>query len=241
MKVYLLATIFLFIALSGSSQEIGYEIFGTQTNPHVGPYPLVTLDTLSEAKTLADIHARYRASWVADYRSVTIATVCNDEVKSAAGPNATLTRAQMDILRAATTDCRIEVEVDYIPANTLRDNPPRKMKFSLTPIPIFEAKFPGGNEHLNAYLEQNIVDQISEETKCQIELAKIKFSLSTTGQVLDVQIFKTSGDPKVDQLILNAFCNMPRWQPAENAAGEKFAQEFEFNMGTALLRCDYPF
>ncbi len=241
MKNNFITLIFIFLTCSAFSQAVGYDVFGTQTNPRRGPYSLLTLDTLQEAKTLKDINARYRPSWVATYLSVEIASNCQGMVKKAVSSSDTLTQEQMDILKKADLGCSIEVVVDYIPENNLKYNPPRQMSFSLTPIPIFEAKYPGGYPQLKAYLKENIIDELPRAMVEQVALVKVRFNISDEGQVDDAQIFETSNDDKIDQLILKAICNMPRWTPAENSKGIKITQEFEFTMGTILLRCDYVY
>ncbi|GJM34571.1 MAG: hypothetical protein DHS20C18_35720 [Saprospiraceae bacterium] len=241
MKNTFVALILLLLTFSGFSQVVGYDVFGTHTNPHIGPYSLITLDTLKEAKTLNDIHAMYRSFWVASYIAVEVSSTCKGIVKKAASTNDTLTDEQMGILKMADVGCRIDVVVDYIPENTLKDNPPRRMDFSMTMIPIYEAKYPGGYQYLKKYLKENAIDEISATTAGQVELAAVRFNVNEEGQVSEAQIFKTSGVDKVDKLLLEAICNMPKWRPAENAKGKKISQEFELRMGTLLLRCDYEY
>lgn len=236
------ATLLLFLlAFSVFSQRIGYEIYGTLTNPYAEPYSLLTLDTLKGARTLSDINTRYRPDWVASYIRVEVASTCGEESKKAISTNDILTTAQMNILKTTDIGCNIDVEVDYIPENTLKDNPPRKMAFSLRMVPIYEAKYPGGQQALKMYLKENVIDEILRGRDRQLELAKIKFTINEEGHVSDVNIFKTSEDDEMDQIMLKAICNMPNWSPAKNREGEKIIQEFELSMGTTLLRCDYKY
>jgi len=72
-----------------------------------------------------------------------------------------------------------------------------------------------------------------------IAFAKVKFQVNEEGQVIDAQVFESSNDDHVDQLILDAMCHMPTWSPARNADDKAITQEFEFTLGTDLLRCDY--
>ena len=227
------------LAVSGFSQKMGYEVFGTLIQPKASFYPPITLDTLKEAKTLKDINTKYRPDWVASYNSVAISSNCSGVVKKAIGKNNTLTREQINVLKSTSTDCQINVEIDYIPKNNLKNNPPRKMKFSPRIIPIYEAKFPDDYQNLKAYLKKNIVDKILESTIGTIELAKIRFHINEEGKVSDAHIFETSQDDKIDKLLLEAIRSMPRWEPAKNVEGINIAQEFEFSVGTDLLRCDY--
>jgi TonB family protein len=242
MKINLTTLLLLLLAFSGFSQEVGYTVFGTQTNPYSVPgYSLITLDSLQDAKTLTDIHARYRSSWVASYIAVEVASTCQGVVKKAAGKNDTLTPAQLDILKMADADCSIQVEVDYIPQNNLTYNPPRKMDFSLKMVPVFEAKFPGGDQALKKFIKENTIDKISKAKVGQIELAQISFTINEDGQVTNARLFKSSEEDMIDQLLLEAICNMPTWLPAKNSKGLKITQEFEFSIGTSLLLCPSPY
>lgn len=236
------ATLMLFLlAFSVFSQKIGYEIYGTLTNPYAEPYSLLTLDTLKEARTLSDINTRYRSNWVARYIKVKVASICGEESKKAMSTDDILTPAQMNILTTTDVGCNIEVEVDYIPENKLKDNPPRKIAFSLRMVPIYEAKYPGGQQALKVYLKENVINEILAGRDRQLELAKVRFNINEEGHVSDAEIFKTSEYDEIDQIMLKAICNMPNWSPAKNREEEKIIQEFEFSMGTALLRCDYKY
>lgn len=241
MKHYLATLMVLLLTVSAFSQDIGFSLFGTHTNPYSGPYSLITLDSLQSAKTLPDLYAHYRPSQVARYISVEISSACQGQISKAVSTDDALSPAQMGILKRAQKGCIIDVVVDYIPNNTLKDNPPRKMSFSLTMVPIIESKYPGGSQQLKAYLQEQIMDQIPTATAAEIPLATARFTINREGQVSDAHIFKTSGTKTVDTLVLEAICNMPKWSPAKNATGKIISQDFEFRMGTDLLRCDYKY
>ena len=241
MKKSGLILLFLLFNCSLFSQSKVYELHGTQTNPYASLISLITLDTLQDARTLSDIYAKYRSNWVARYIKVEVTTTCNGVSKTAVSSNDTLTQDQLALLREAVTGCSIEIAVDYIPDNELTYNPARTMAFTLRTIPIAEAKFPGGNEQLQSYLEEQIINKISPSNFEQIPLASVQFNITEQGQVADAQIIHTSGNKEVDHLMLAAICNMPYWQAAKNVKDSKIVQAFQFNMGTDLLRCDYRY
>lgn len=241
MKNSLISSILLLLAYSGFAQASAYDVFGTQTNPRSGSYALITLDTLEGATTLSDIYARYRSSWVAEYIAVEVAAGCRGEIHKGVSKDDRLTDEQLRILQTADPNCPIEVAVDYIPKNNLTYNPPRKMSFSLRMVPIFEAKYPGGLAQLKRYFKEQIMDQIPATVFGQIERSIVQFQVTGEGQVADVQVLRTSGDREIDQLMLEAICNMPQWRPAKNAEGRTISQTFQFDMGTMLLRCDFEY
>ena len=241
MKKSGLVLMFLLFSCTVFSQFSIYELHGTQTNPYASPYSLLTLDTLQDAQVIGDIYGKYRSDWVDSYIKVEVTTICNGVNQTATSPNDTLTQDQLTLLREAEANCSVNITIDYIPSNELTYNPARTMAFTLRPVPIVEAKFPGGNQHLQTYIEKYIVNKISPSILEQIQLASVQFSITTDGQTADAQIIHNSGNDEIDQLILAAICDMPYWQPAKNVEGLTVAQTFQFNMGTDLLRCDYRY
>ncbi|PHN08164.1 TonB family protein [Flavilitoribacter nigricans] len=239
MKNLLLTLICCLSGVTGFSQQMGFDVLGTTTDPYAGPYFLITLDTLQDAATLKDINARYREDWVAEYLSVAVASNCDGVVRKAAGTNDRLTARQLEILKTAVAGCRIDVEVEYIPKNNLSYNPPRKMDFSLRPVPVFEAKYPGGAPSLKDYLQKNVMDKVPGIAAGPVKLAKVRFNIDPKGQITDARVVKTSENAGVDKMVLDALCSMPDWMPAKDAQGMAITQEFELSLGTDLLMCDY--
>lgn len=234
MKKTLSILSFLLLASIAFAQPKGFDIYNIQTNPYTNFLNFITLDTLQEAKTLKDIHSFYRSAWVDEYIKVEVSTTCMGFIKSAFSSNDTLTQEQLNLLRSAGNGCSIDYAVDYIPNNNLKDNPPRKMGFSLLMIPIYEAKYPGGRQALDAYLQAQIMDKISEEAFNQIKMANVRFHIDEEGKVSNAYLFKGTENQALDQLMLEAISNMPRWLPAQNAQRKNIKQEFEFGMGTLL-------
>jgi len=241
MKNKINVLICLVMSLSGSAQNPPFDVYGTAINPERGPYSVLTLDTLEGARVLKDLYAKYHADWVGTYISVEITSRCHDEEMKAVGLNDTLTELQLSLLHKADFGCEINVVVDYIPANSLKHNPPRRMNFSPRYIPIFEAKYPGGAQALNQYFRKKVYDKYSQKQHQDIALVKVRFLVDEDGKVVDARVHKTSHSEVVDQTILHAVCNMPVWTPAKNAQGERIVQEFEFSMGSDMLRCDFVY
>lgn len=235
-------TLFLFLfTLVGNTQVVGYDVFGVQTNPRENLYPLVTLDTLQSAQTLDDLIPLYRPSWVAEYLSVKVSSICQIEERTAFGKNDSLTSVQLNILRAVGKGCTANVLVKYIPANNLTYNPPREMAFTLRMKPLYEAKYPNGYQALKLYLKETIIDQLPPAVTETIALTRVRFTIDEAGEVVDIQTCTSSTFDDVDQLIINALAAMPKWAAATNLQGTKMKQVFEFTLGTDLLRCDYQY
>lgn len=241
MKNTFLSLIVFLFTTSACCQEVGFDVFGSITNPTKGPYPVITLDTLLEASRLQDLYARYPSSWIASYRSVEISAICDGKIKKASGSDDRLTKEQLALLHCADADSRVELTIDYIPKNNLQDNPPRKENFLLRAMPIAEAKYPGGMAALKAYLRENILNKIDDPSLSGVHLAAVKFVVNEEGQVTDAHIYKSSQVDVIDTHMLEAICKLPKWKPAEDANGRKISQEFEFRMGASMLYCDYSY
>lgn len=235
MKTFLSFIICFTAVVCSYGQLSPYYINTTLYNDLPTPHFLVTLDTLENAKVLKDIHSRFPADWIDQYRSVEIRSSCDGTKKKAFGTSDTLTASQIALFKEANSNCRIDVIVDYIPDNTLQYNPPRTMEFALTMIPIKQASFPGGRSDMDTYILHNTKNKISEQAFDDIERTVIRFKVDEEGDVFDTTILQSSDDAAIDQLLLQALCKMPRWQPALDAQGRALIQEFEFVFGSALL------
>ena len=94
-------------------------------------------------------------------------------------------------------------------------------------VPAIQAEYIGGYKQLTKYLKDNVVNKLPPTTSNQnIEKVVVKFFVDENGKTTGATIFKTSTDPKVDKLFIDAINNMPQWKPAENPKGKKTKQEF---------------
>ena len=221
------------------AQGIAFDVVGVKTHPLRPAGFLVTLDSSENAVTLSDIHDRYKSSWVAKYISVEVSSPCGGEGKVAYSANDTLTEKQRQILYTADTSCLVDIKVDYIPRNNLNYNPPRKMQFSLRVVPIYQARFEGGETALRSYLKKNVIDEISTDQLENIQITRVQFTVSAEGQISNINLLKPSGFASVDQMIAGVLSQMPKWIPARDVEGAAIHQEFELTLGSDLLRCDY--
>lgn len=216
-------------------QEKAYDILGVETNPWV--QAIYTMDTLEDAKTLNDVYARYPESWVEEYISVELSFNCDGIAKTARSHDDVLTIEQLELLREASFGCRVDLLVEYIPKNNLKNNPARTLDLYAVAMPMFEAEYPGGYWAMMDYIQDEIIDKL-KSTK--IEYAAIRFQVDENGQVVDPRVEESSADGDADLFMLDKLRNMPVWTPARNADGENIAQAFEFTIGERLFRCDYP-
>lgn len=226
MKSTIITLCLLSFALLGFSQDtnIGFAVRGNYKYP-------IQKEVLDKAKTMTDINPGYPYSWVTGYISAEILATCNGIIQKAVSANDTLNHEQMALLKMADLFTDIEIEVRYNPKQSGKEEDMKKVKFSYTLIPEIEAQYSGGQELLQQYLQENVMNEISDSYKKNLEQATVSFVINEEGKVTNARISDTSEDEKIDQLLLDVINKMPKWNPARNWNGEKVTQEFRFDVG----------
>ncbi len=226
MKYITISFLSLFMAVTGFSQGLNYGVRGLYTMP-------ITNEKLNDAKTMIDINPGYPASWVNDYISTEVVTTSNGKVMTSTGFNDMLTSEQKNNLSTADLGTDIVVDVNYNYKNSATDAVEmHTVHFTVTVIPEKEAEFPGGHQEMTQYLLDNAINKIPEPDSKKIQHTLVRFTVDEQGKIANAQIFTSSGDQKIDNMLLKAINRMPKWIPAENSNGEKVKQEFEFSVGS---------
>jgi TonB family protein len=195
-------------------------------------------EMLADAKDMFDVVPNYPKQYfgsMMDYVSVGISTVCDGKVLTAMSPNETLTAEQKNILNTADLGSDIVVTIKFSykdPANDVYGTGGRTKEFKpfmVMIVPDTEAQFPGGNSKVAQYIKETILDRTSDSTAAKKAMdAIVDFTVDEEGKVIKAKIVRTSTDPKIDELILEAANRMPKWSPAQNAKGTKVKQVFSF-------------
>jgi TonB family protein len=173
---------------------------------------------------------------VVDYVSVEISARRNGELFSASSRGDKLSSEQRDILISADmgSDIKIKIRFKYKKHKSDKkaiDDKIMEGDLSVTVVPATEAEYPGGYKQLSNYFSENIIKNLSEKGIKDIRQAIVKFTVNEEGEVVNINLFTPSGDPKIEQLILNAINKMPKWKPAKNSQGVKVKQEFIIPFG----------
>ena len=250
MKKGLSTLLMLLILISGYSQNATYKYLAAYYHPekndsvkndikrnfyynvHGAYEKIVKKETLNSAKRLEDISDGYPKNWVNNYVSAEIRTKQNGKTKSAKSSNEILTAEQKNILRTTDIGADIEIYVKYKTLNSATGDPSvRDMRFTLTVIPDIEAQYPTGFNGMQKYLWDNAINKFEEVSSKTIGQGKVRFTVNEEGETIDAQIKTSSGDYKIDRLIIDAIDKMPKWKPAQNSNGTKVRQDFEFSMG----------
>jgi len=226
--------VLLFIALAlpylGTSQHDATKGPICEVNK-VYPPVSITKEKFKEAQSLLDINPRYESSWVKEYLSVEITASQNGKKITVSNKSGQLSKEQKDLILKADLDAEVSVYVHYIPENELVHNEAKEMDFTFTFEPENEATFADDPQQLQNYLKEKVLDNISKSIVKQYQLAAYKFTIDKVGRVINPSIFWSSDDEKVDELLLEAICNMPTWKPAEYSNGLKVKPDFVLTIG----------
>jgi TonB family protein len=193
---------------------------------------------LEKAKFISDIIPDYPENWIMEYDSVDIEVTSGGKTMKARGKNNTLSQEQKDILNRIDLAAYIAISVHYKYNNVL-DSHIEKNKLNITfrVVPEVEAEFVGGEEKLDHYIKEKGIDKIAGKIPKQFSEVIVNFTVNEKGEIINANIFKTSGSEKVDKLLLDAINSMPKWKPAENVNGKKVKQEFEFAVNSGMIGC----
>ncbi|MCB0634268.1 MAG: energy transducer TonB, partial [Lewinella sp.] len=198
-----LALFLLIVPNPGFSQDGSTDVPHFEVN-RVYPPVSITKEKLGQAQTLTDLNPKYRSEWIREYISVEISTTYKGIMRKAVSKNAVLSREQKEHMKTADTGTQISVVVRYIPENTLIHNDIKEIDFVVNINPDREATFPGGQQKLTQYLQQEAIDKIPDASFKGYEMTAVVFTVNADGQVVDPHVFWPSKNEKTDQILLNA-------------------------------------
>lgn len=226
--------VLVLISLSFSKVAVSQDSLAFDISCEINKtFPILSISKaqLEKAKTIVDLNQYYERSWVKEYISVEISTTQDGKSKKAQSKDNRLTKEQKDNLIAADVGTDISVNIRYIPNNNFVQNDIKDNNFTFTIEPDQDAQFPDNQYEMKAYLEEKIMDEIATINFKQYQLTAIKFTIDESGTVINAHVFESSKDEKIDQILLEAICNMPTWKAAQYDNGTKVKQEFVFTIG----------
>lgn len=198
---------------------------------HTPAHPMSKM-LLSQAQTMLDLIKEYPNSWITDYVSTEIEAINKGKRQKAYGVNAQLTDSQRNLLKMVDLNTSISIKVKYKQTNSATQKIEVKtLSFYIVVQPDEEANYPGGAVALQEYLIENVLDNISDTDLVHLKVGRVGFMVNNHGKIELVQLKESTGNSKVDQMLLNVIKNMPQWQAARNAAGLWVNQGFELVLG----------
>lgn len=225
MNRYLTTTLLLFSVMSAYTQDLPFEVKGAYARS-------VRAEKLEKAVTMSDLINGYPVSWIDEYVSTSIAVVSGDHVEKAESIDDNLTPEQVSLLQSVDLGDDVVIDIAYKSKNFItKELDVRYMHYAATVIPEHEAEYPGGVESMRAYLKENAIINIPNESFKELQQVIIRFTVDEQGQVTNPRFTSTTGDSRTDNLLLKALKNMPGWKPAVDGTGKNVAQDFEFIIG----------
>lgn len=196
-------------------------------------YPSVSIKkkALADAQNLSDLNRRYEADWVRKYLLVEFTAIRQGKNLTISGESDVLTDAQKDLLLHADSGTEVRIRVKYMPENNLKHNEAKEMSFNLYIDPQSDAHFIGGDRKLQDYLKRNAIGLVATEKFKQYQLAAYKFTVAEDGSILNPHVLWSSEDEQIDEVMLSAICNMPRWNPAQYSDGTNVHQDYVLSVG----------
>lgn len=237
-KIGWIGMVLFCISISGNSQaDLNLSVnkqFGVQVRLEGDVFKHVSQADLKDARTLSDINDGFPASWIESYISVDVNILNNGQVHSASSSAHELSKDQLALICKADYGSTVEVEVRYIPNNSLKANEEKNINFALVVTPQEPAEFVGGFQPMRNYLMENTIDKIPYSQLYKLEAGTIHFTIDENGKAINARLSQSTTDDNADQLIMNAIHSMPAWKPAETADGTRVSQNFVFFMGDQI-------
>jgi len=230
--------LFVFFALLSQNVSFAQDSIPNELQFEVNvayPYISITEKELTEANSLEQLNHHFKPSWIKKYISVEIQTTSKGNTLKATNTSNTLSPEQKSILEKSDVDSEIAVNIQYIPENTLKNNEPKELSFSIRIDPNVQAKYPDGLQQLKKYLFDSAINKIPSDVFHNFDLMAIEFTINEQGKVMDAHVFnsvyQTFGHQETEALLLKTIQDMPLWQPAQYANGTKTKQHFVLSVG----------
>ena len=186
---------------------------------------------LQSATTLGDLNRQFDAGWIRSYLDVELTTVQDGSRRSTHSKSDRLTEQQLEQLAQADFGSIATVAINYVPENTLRDNPPREHRFSFTVRPETSATYAAGEQALTYQLQRQILPAVPAGLFGENDVAAITFLVNAAGQVVEPAVYTSSGSEEVDRVLLDAVRGLSDWNPARYSDGTATAQTFSLLVG----------
>ena len=180
---------------------------------------------------------------IIDYVSIEISAINQGKLYTAQSTSDVLTSEQKNILRAVDLGSVITIKIKFNFKGWTRNTADTDTKlkegiYSVTVVPETDAVYPGGFKEITAYLTTSVINKIAGPTAYEkLQKAVVKFTVTEEGKLINTKMDRTSTDPHLDKLILDAINKMPQWMPANDSRGLRVKQEISIPFGRIRDGC----
>ena len=191
----------------------------------------ISRSTLETAKTLKALNPNFESDWVDAYLQVDFYAWHGNKQICKTNQSDIMSSDQLALIKRADVNSYINVEVQYLPKNNLKENTPKLNHFRFKVNPDQRAQYAEGREALHGFIKEKIVSKVDPSKFKEYQLAAVKFTIDKNGDLKDVTLLESSNDDAIDALMLDAIRKMNAWKPATFFDGTSVAQDFVFTIG----------
>lgn len=223
----------------GPSQNMDFRFFADfiyDVGPRFGP---IKKGDLNKFTSFADFINGEDAERILTYKFVEVIIIENDKETNTreSGNSAELTSAQVNLLRTSDYSTNLKIRADVTQKNSqtgeLEDS---YWTPHLTIVPERQAVYVNGKASLMEFLRENSKESWVNVVEGKLQSARLYFTVTKNGTIENVTLDSSSNFPEVDIRMIELINQTPgKWQPAENANGEKVDQELVLFFG--LMGC----
>lgn len=192
-------------------------------------------EQLSHARSLADFMPKEEYSAIISFDSVSVILLDHNYnfVKIITGKDAKFNKEQLHLLESLPYSADLLIRADYQQTSPysgkIEDNYTTP---HLTIVPEKEAEFEYGKQALIDYVKNNTAHFETRVDPLNLQPGKVRFTISSSGEVKDVFLEATSGYESFDNAVMNLLSKIDgNWEPATNAKGDKVEQQLVFAFG----------
>jgi hypothetical protein len=229
-KAFCFVMIGLSLGIKAPAQEDCNFTLSCEIHKVIPPLSISTYSAL-HANQIEDIYPYFKSDWIRTYNTVTLKTLSNGKMKTAIGYDNLFTPDQKKLLQHVDGGQTVHLSINYLPNNDLPLSELKEIAISFKINPARDAFFPGGDVKLQDYLNKNILQHVSKTNFKAHQLSAIQFTIDQEGSLTDSYIVESTGNPILDEMLLDALCKMPAWLPAEYHSGRKTSQSFILTVG----------
>ncbi|MEB8328625.1 hypothetical protein OO009_04590 [Flavobacteriaceae bacterium KMM 6897] len=223
----------------GPSQNVDFRFFADfiyDVGPRFGP---IKKGDLNKVTSFADLMEDDDAKQILTYKFVEVIIIENDKETTTreSGNSAELTVAQVNLLRSSDYSTNLKIRADVIQKNRQTGEPEDNYWTPhLTIVPEKQAVYVNGKDSLMEFLREKSKESWVNVVEGKLQPARLYFTVTKNGTIENVTLDSSSNFPEVDIRMIELIHQTPgKWQPAENANGEKVDQELVLFFG--LMGC----
>lgn len=191
---------------------------------------------LDNVTSFADFIGQKHADRIVSYNSLRVIVLEDGEQtdNQETTDSGLLSPAQLELLQSLDYSTNILIWADYQETNPETGKVEKSYWTPyLTIVPEKEAVYVDGSDALIDYFKENSGVKTITVRKDQLRPGQLYFTVTKKGTISDVKLAGTSGYPAIDKAVIEMINKAPgKWEPAENAKGEKIDQKLVISFGS---------